>query len=112
MSRRRFAIPAVGLVTSASLCAAAFFVTYVIRSSESLGECQMNGIVAWAVIAGTAAYGFVRALGSMIRSARGDAKFRPQFEYRQGPWELPEGVLTDVVPTDSSAAPSSKATEV
>ena len=104
MSRARLAKPAVGLVASASLCAAAFFTMHVIRSSESLHECQAWGIVAWMLIAGMAAYGLVRALGSMIRAARGDAKFRPQFEHRPGPWELPDGVLTDVVPTDASVA--------
>ena len=97
MSQRRFAKPAVGLLTSVSLCAAAFFTMYLIRSSESLHECQAFGIVARMFIAGMAAFGFLRALGSLIRAARGDAEMKPQFEYRPGPWELPEGVLTDVV---------------
>ena len=79
-------------MTSASLCAAAFFTMHVIRSSESLHECQAWGIVAWMLITGMATYGFVRALGSLIRAARGDAKLQPQFEYHPGPWELPEGV--------------------
>lgn len=90
-------------MTSASLCAAAFFTMYLIHSADSAHHCQVLGIVAWMLIALVAAFSLGHSLNSLVRAFRGDAKFQPQFEYRPGPWELPDGVLTDVVPTDSTA---------